>query len=114
MTIFLSFFFSGTATSPAAINGAPNMLSPTVTSFPVPQANSQAPEVYANGIPHYPGIFTYSPKLKSCQYFKQVILFMWQIHLAFEMSSKENLCLASTLQKIYVSILIERLDLWIL
>ncbi|CAE1146045.1 CUGBP [Acanthosepion pharaonis] len=44
----------GTATSPAAINGAPNMLSPTVTSFPVPQANSQAPEVYANGIPHYP------------------------------------------------------------
>ncbi|CAE1146043.1 CUGBP [Acanthosepion pharaonis] len=45
---------NGTATSPAAINGAPNMLSPTVTSFPVPQANSQAPEVYANGIPHYP------------------------------------------------------------
>ncbi|CAI9726416.1 CUGBP Elav-like family member 3-B isoform X6 [Octopus vulgaris] len=44
---------NGTATSPA-INGAPNMLSPTVTSFPVPQANSQAPEVYANGIPHYP------------------------------------------------------------
>ncbi|XP_064595728.1 CUGBP Elav-like family member 4 [Liolophura sinensis] len=42
-----------TGTTP--INGAPpNVLSPTMASFPVPQTNGQAPEVYTNGIPHYP------------------------------------------------------------
>jgi len=42
---------TGTTT---AINGAPpTMLSPTMTTFPVPQANGQAAEVYANGVPQY-------------------------------------------------------------
>ena len=44
-------------TGTAAMNGAPpTMLSPTITSFPVPQANGQ-PEVY-NGVPQYPGRYT--------------------------------------------------------
>jgi len=47
----VSFDATGTTT---AINGAPpTMLSPTMTTFPVPQANGQAAEVYANGVPQY-------------------------------------------------------------
>lgn len=41
----------------ATINGAPpSVLSPTsMGGFPVQQTNGQSPEIYANGIPHYPG-----------------------------------------------------------
>lgn len=40
-----------------AINGAPpSVLSPTaLAGFQIPQHNGQTPEMYANGIPHYPG-----------------------------------------------------------
>ncbi|KAK3580539.1 hypothetical protein CHS0354_009495 [Potamilus streckersoni] len=46
---------NGTATT--TINGAPqSVLSPThMAGFSVHQANGQPPEIYANGIPHYPG-----------------------------------------------------------
>ncbi|XP_023236803.1 CUGBP Elav-like family member 4 isoform X1 [Centruroides sculpturatus] len=44
---------SGAGTQP--VNGAiPNLPSPTMPNFTVPQANGQAGEVYANGMPHYP------------------------------------------------------------
>lgn len=37
------------------MNGAiPNLPSPTMPTFSVPQANGQAGEVYTNGMPHYP------------------------------------------------------------
>ncbi|GIY78220.1 hypothetical protein CEXT_657541 [Caerostris extrusa] len=43
-----------------SVNGAiPNLPSPTMPTFSVPQANGQA-EVYTNGIPHYPQHLTYS------------------------------------------------------
>ncbi|XP_067652919.1 CUGBP Elav-like family member 3-B isoform X10 [Haliotis asinina] len=45
---------NGSAT-PALNGGPPSVLSPTaMASFPVPQTNGQAPEVYTNGIAHYP------------------------------------------------------------
>ncbi|XP_065924334.1 CUGBP Elav-like family member 3-A isoform X3 [Magallana gigas] len=46
-----------TATLANAINGAPpSVLSPTaLAGFQIPQHNGQTPEMYANGIPHYPG-----------------------------------------------------------
>lgn len=46
-------WYSGTT----AINGAPpSVLSPTaLAGFQIPQHNGQTPEIYANGIPHYPG-----------------------------------------------------------
>ncbi|XP_023236104.1 CUGBP Elav-like family member 4 [Centruroides sculpturatus] len=38
-----------------AVNGAiPNLPSPTMPNFTMPQANGQTGEVYANGMPHYP------------------------------------------------------------
>lgn len=45
------------STGAATINGAPpSVLSPTsMGGFPVQQTNGQSPEIYANGIPHYPG-----------------------------------------------------------
>ncbi|XP_071098837.1 CUGBP Elav-like family member 3-B isoform X4 [Haliotis cracherodii] len=44
----------GSAT-PALNGGPPSVLSPTaMASFPVPQTNGQGPEVYTNGIAHYP------------------------------------------------------------
>ncbi|GFT79307.1 CUGBP Elav-like family member 4 [Nephila pilipes] len=44
---------SGSGTQ--SVNGAiPNLPSPTMPTFSVPQANGQAGEVYTNGIPHYP------------------------------------------------------------
>ncbi|XP_071139237.1 CUGBP Elav-like family member 3-A isoform X6 [Mytilus galloprovincialis] len=41
----------------ATLNGAPpSVLSPTsMAGFQMQQANGQTPEIYANGIPHYPG-----------------------------------------------------------
>lgn len=53
----LSLIFTGTASTP--ISGAPpSVLSPTpVAGFPIAQANGQAQEIYANGIP-YTGTFT--------------------------------------------------------
>ena len=53
-----------------AINGAPpTMLSPTMTTFSMAQANGQ-PEVYANGVPQYAGKCTlksYTNTLCSCK-----------------------------------------------
>ncbi|CAL1275624.1 unnamed protein product [Larinioides sclopetarius] len=44
---------SGSGTQ--SVNGAiPNLPSPTMPTFSVPQANGQAGEVYTNGMPHYP------------------------------------------------------------
>ncbi|XP_056003078.1 CUGBP Elav-like family member 3-B isoform X3 [Ostrea edulis] len=45
------------ANGTTAINGAPpSVLSPTaLAGFQIPQHNGQTPEIYANGIPHYPG-----------------------------------------------------------
>ncbi|XP_052692984.1 CUGBP Elav-like family member 3-B isoform X5 [Crassostrea angulata] len=45
------------ANGTTAINGAPpSVLSPTaLAGFQIPQHNGQTPEMYANGIPHYPG-----------------------------------------------------------
>ena len=47
------YISTGTATTP--ITGAPpSVLSPTpVAGFPIPQANGQPQEIYANGIPQY-------------------------------------------------------------
>ena len=56
--IFISMipFSAGTT----AINGAPpTMLSPTMTTFPVPQTNGQTAEIYPNGLPQYPGKYPY-------------------------------------------------------
>ncbi|XP_052825816.1 CUGBP Elav-like family member 3 [Octopus bimaculoides] len=83
---------NGTATSPA-INGAPNMLSPTVTSFPVPQANSQAPEVYANGIPHYPAqaVANGDPlQAYAVQPYAGIVLFVLNFGLGFEYCMKQQ------------------------
>lgn len=47
----------------SAMNGGPpTMLSPTMTSFPVPQANGQS-EVYGNGVHQYPDVSCFSAQV---------------------------------------------------
>ena len=61
--------FSAAGTT--AINGAaPAVLSPTMTTFPVPQPNGQAAaEVYANGV-QYPAMSAESPiPILTCKFF---------------------------------------------
>ncbi|XP_064645056.1 CUGBP Elav-like family member 3-A isoform X4 [Lineus longissimus] len=62
-----------TATGTTAINGAPpNMLSPTVPSVVVPQANGQTgAEIYANGIPQYPQAINGDPLQQAYQGMQQ-------------------------------------------
>ncbi|XP_074661476.1 CUGBP Elav-like family member 4 [Tubulanus polymorphus] len=57
-----------TATGTTAINGAPpSVLSPTVQSVVVPQANGQPGDVYANGIAQYPAIANGDPLTQAYQ-----------------------------------------------
>ncbi len=65
--------FSLAAAGTTAINGAaPAVLSPTMTTFPVPQPNGQAAaEVYANGV-QYPAMSAESPiPILTCKLFRR-------------------------------------------
>ena len=68
--------FPGTASTP--ISGAPpSVLSPTpVAGFPMAQANGQAQELYANGIPAYTGSYIFCRSFSSNAFVHEHVLFI--------------------------------------